>query len=90
MKVVLLKDYRPADVKGAAQPEVKAGETIDLPDDEAKNTLELGIAQMPEDAAKSPAERAAITTLTDLGYTVTPPKTPAQAKATAATPVTGN
>lgn len=74
MKVVLLKDYRPLDTKDGPRPEVKAGETTDLPDDEAKAIIDLGIAQSPEDAAKAPNELAAINLLTGLGYTISAPK----------------
>lgn len=78
MEVVLTKDYRPMDVvRGSMvteQAEAKAGETVDLPSDEAQRAIDLGIAQTPETAAKSRQELNAIELLTDLGYTFTPPK----------------
>lgn len=74
MKVVLLKEYRPLDVKGEAQPQYQPGTELDLPDEEAKVALDLKIAQTPEDYAMDPNERSAVAYLTDLGYTVTSPK----------------
>lgn len=72
MKVVLQQTYRPIGALPGAQSDV--GDTIDLPDPEAKRALELGIAKTPADAAKTPEELAAVTLLTDLGYKLTPPK----------------
>lgn len=75
MKVMFFKDYRPEDIKGVEQPQIDAGIVADIPDDEAKRAIDLGIAATVEDALRDPTETEAITLLTALGYGVTPPKT---------------
>lgn len=71
-KVVLKKEYRPYDSEDGTK--FAAGETIDLPAEEAARAIDLDIAHTPEEAAKSIPERDAVKLLTDLGYTVTTPK----------------
>lgn len=68
--LILQKMYRPFDRDEQLDP----GTEVHLSDDEGQRALDNGIALTPEDAAKSVDEVAAVELLTDLGYTVAPPK----------------